>query len=95
MLKKRSVIALLVGVNLFLLGLLIVGSYSLPAAFAQGQGAPGDFISVVATPSSQSYDVVYLLDTRRERLHALYPSNLQRRAYGYGGSVDLKADFGE
>ncbi len=95
MLKKRSVIALLIGVNLFLFCLLIAGSYSLPAAFAQGQGAPGDFISVVATPNSQSYDVVYLLDTRRERLHALYPSNLQKRTYGYGGSVDLSKDFGE
>ena len=95
MLKKRSVIALLIGVNLFLFGLLIAGSYSLPAAFAQGQGAPGDFISVVATPSSQSYDVVYLLDTRRETLHAIYPSNLQQRAYGYGGSVNLKKEFGD
>ena len=69
--------------------------YSLPAALAQGKGAPGDFISVVAKPSSQSYDVIYLLDTRSERLHAIYPSNLQQRSYGYGGSVDLKADFGE
>lgn len=95
MLRKRSVIALLVGVNLFLLGLLIASSYSLPTAFAQGRGAPGDFISVVATPSSQSYDVIYLLDTRSERLHAIYPSNLQKRNYGYGGSIDLKKDFGE
>ncbi|MCH7994323.1 MAG: hypothetical protein IIB57_07750 [Planctomycetes bacterium] len=95
MLKRRSVIALLIGVNLFLFGLLIAGSYSMPTALAQSRGAPGDFISVVATPSSQSYDVVYLLDTRSERLHALYPSNLQQRRYGYGGSVDLKKDFGE
>ena len=95
MLKKKSVIACLVGLNLLLFGLLIAGSYSLPAALAQGKGAPGDFISVVAKPSSQSYDVIYLLDTRSERLHAIYPSNLQQRSYGYGGSVDLKADFGE
>jgi hypothetical protein len=55
--SRHSLIVLLVGINLFLLVLLIVGSYSLPVAYAQAGGRAGDFALVTAKVASQSYDV--------------------------------------
>ena len=75
MLSKRWVIVLLVGANLVLLAALLIGSYSLPAAHAAGQGRPGDFIAVTAQAPGQGYDVLYILDVPEKKLHALSPGN--------------------
>jgi hypothetical protein len=95
-LNKRSVIVLLIGLNLLLATVLMVGSYSLPAAFAQVGGQPraGDFLCVTAKPAGQSYDVVYVLDSDKRKLHAFYPTSARSPKYSYGQFVDLAVDFG-
>ena len=96
MLTKRSIIVLLVGVNLLLLGVLLAATYSSPAAFAQAsRGLPGNFVCVTAKAAGQNYDVVYLLDRGQQKLHAFYPQRAggKKYGYGYGKYRDLKADF--
>jgi hypothetical protein len=88
---KRSAIVALAGLNLFLLAVLVLGSYSLPAAQAQTRGRAGDFACVTATVSGQSYDVLYILDVPKGILHALAPD--ARRDLNYVGFTDLQNDF--
>ena len=94
MLTKHALIVLLVGLNLFLLGVLLIGSYSLPGAYAQPQARAGDFVCVTAKVRGQSYDVYYVLDLPQRRLHAFYPASQQTREHTHAGSRDLAADFG-
>lgn len=94
MLTRRSWIVLLAGVNLFLLGVLLAGSYSPTTAFGQTKARPGDFAMVTAKAQGWSYDVVYVVDKANRRLHAYYPTNPQLNNYAYGGSRDLAQDFG-
>ena len=94
MLKKRSLIVLLVGLNLLLLGLVLVATYSPPSAFAQTGGRAGDFLCVTAKAAGQSYDVVYVLDRPARKLHAFYPKSIRTKDYAYGKYRDLAADFG-
>lgn len=97
MLTKRSIIALLVGVNLLLLAVLLVATYSPPAAYAQARGMPGNFVAVTAKAAGQNYDVLYLLDRQQQKLHAFYPQRTggKKYGYGYGKYRDLKADFNQ
>ncbi len=95
MLTKRSLIALLAGVNLLLLAVLLGGSYSLPAAYAyQSRGRPGDFACVTAKAQGRSYDVLWVLDVPERRLHAYYPESPQTKQYVPVVPRNLKADFG-
>ena len=91
MFTKRSVIVALVGLNLFLLAVLLIGSYSLPSAFAQTRGRAGDFVCVTAQATGQSYQVFYVLDAPRRKLHAFVPT--VQRKLAYAGFADLKKDF--
>ena len=95
MFTKRSIIVVLVGVNLLLLGLLLLGTYSPAAAYAQSRGMPGNFVAVTAKAAGQNYDVLYLLDRQHRKLHAFYPQRAggKKYGYGYGKFRDLKADF--
>lgn len=94
MISKRSWIVLLVGVNLLLLAVLVLGSYSLPAAFAQAGGRPGSYVCVAAKAQGQNYDVAYVLDAGADKLHALHPAMPGRGAkYKYAGFRDLNEDF--
>ena len=92
MFRKRSLIVFLIGVNLFLLALLIVGSHAPPSAFAQQGGRAGDFSLVTAKAAGQSYDVVYVLDRPGRKLHAFYPKTLQGQ-FDWAGFRDLDKDF--
>jgi hypothetical protein len=95
MFKKRSAIVLLVGLNLLLLVLLLIGSYSPAVAYAAGgAGRAGDYICVTAKAAGQSYDVVYVLDRPERKLHAFYPQSVQSRKYVHGAVRDLALDFG-
>ncbi len=89
---KRATIVALVGVNLLLLAALIVGSYSLPAAHAQPRSRAGDFVSVTAGVTGQSYDVLYVLDVPERTLHAFVPT-IPSRELEYAGSRNLADDF--
>ena len=94
MFTKRSLIVFLVGVNLVLAGILLIGSYSLPAAYAQAAGRkPGDWLAVTAKAQGQAYDVLYLIHRQGGKLYALYPTDVQRKQYEPVAFRDLKADF--
>ena len=62
MLSKRSLVVILVGVNLLLLGLLLFGSFSLPSVFAQMSARPGDFACVTAKVAGHSYHTLFVVD---------------------------------
>ncbi len=91
MFTKRSIIVVLVGVNLLLLAALWIGSYSLPAAFAQGRARAGDFASVTAKAAGQTYDVLYILDVPARKLYAFYPT--QQLRLTSAPPRDLAKDF--
>jgi hypothetical protein len=93
MLGKRSLIVILVGLNLFLLALLLVGTYSLPAAYAQGGARPGDFACVTAKSAGQSYEVLYVLDVPTDKLYAFYPASGAANQLTAAPPRDLAADF--
>ncbi|MHC4067289.1 MAG: hypothetical protein ACYSUI_22685 [Planctomycetota bacterium] len=90
--SKRSVIAALVGINLFLLAALILSSYSPPAAYAQRVGGAWNYIAV-SCEVDESYDVFYLVDLGDRRLHAFVPSQKQDGSIEYVGSRSLESDF--
>ena len=95
MISKRSGIVILVGLNLLLAALLVVGTYSPPAAFALSGGRGGDFACITAKTAGQNYDVVYVLDQAADKLHAFHPESANRANYTHGGFRDLRQDFGE
>ena len=92
MFTKRSAIAALAGLNLFLLACLLFHSYSLPAAYAQRAGAASGMVAVTARADTD-YDVMYLLDLGQRRLHCFVPNRDRSGAFAYGGSRDLAVDF--
>lgn len=92
MLTKRSIITGLVGLNLLLCAILLAGSLKSPSVFAQAGGAPGNYITVTAKASGQSYDVLYLLNTSTRKLHAFYP-NPRGNRYLHAHPRDLLKDF--
>ena len=93
MFSRRSLIVLLAGLNVVLVVLLIIGSYSLPGAFAQVSGGRGDIVCVTAKAQGQSYDVLYVLDAQEKFLHAFYPTSVQAKQYVATPPRDLRKDF--
>jgi hypothetical protein len=93
MLTKRSLIVLLVGLNLALLALLVIGTYSSPAAFAQIPRGSGDWVAVSAKAQGQAYDVVYLLDHGEQKLYALDRTNVRQKHYEPVAFRNLAKDF--
>ena len=90
---KRSIIVALVGVNLFLLAALVLGSYSLPAAHAQGIGAGGNYIAVTCQVDKY-FDMFYLVDLQDRRLHGFLPTRQLDGTVKWVGSRNLAEDFG-
>ncbi len=90
---RQSLMVLLVGINLFLLAVLLVGSYSLPAAGAQTTGAAGGFVAVTAAADGEEYEVLYVLDLAVRKLHAFAPTNVQTKRLKYLDTRDLEADL--
>jgi len=93
MFTRRSVITLLVGLNILLAAILTLGAYSLPRALAQSGGGAGDFICVTAKAAGFASDVLYVLDLPERKLHGFYPKNVQTKQLEYAGFRDLQADF--
>lgn len=93
MFTRRSVIVILVGVNLLLLGLLLVGSYSLPAAHAQIGARAGDFACVTAKVAGQSYHTLFVLDVPSRKLYAFYPVDGHTNRLAASAPRDLVKDF--
>jgi hypothetical protein len=84
---------MLVGLNLFLLAVLTIGTYPPSAAYAQPGARAGDFVCVTAKTASQSYDVLYVLDVPARKLYGFYPSGRGRGRLVASPPRDLKADF--
>ena len=94
MLARRIAVVLLVGLNLFLAALLVLGSYSLPTALAQqGRARPGDFICATAKAATQSYEVLYVLDVRANKLYGFYPTSGHATQLTATPPRDLAKDF--
>jgi hypothetical protein len=95
--SKRAVLILLVGLNLLLLAVLLLSTYTPPAAFAQGLTRGGEFLLLTAR-AEQSNDAIYLLDLRTRQLH-VYRTNFPRAGgevtrVTWRASRDLIRDFG-
>ncbi len=93
MLSKRSLLVAMVGLNLFLLAVLLIGSYSLPAANAQARGGSASFVCVTAHAPGQAYEVFYLADLSERKLHSFFPTANHRLTHT--GFVDLEREFRE
>jgi hypothetical protein len=65
--NKRAIIVALVGLNLLLLGGVILTAYELPQAYAQAVGRSGNFITV-AGRIEEGLDALYVLNLDRQVL---------------------------
>lgn len=92
MLSKRSLIVGLVGVNLMLLAVLILGSFSPPAAYAQAPGRAGDFV-MTSCMVHTDYDVLFIIDRPGSMLHCFTPLPNQPGKLQYVASQNLLRDF--
>ena len=68
--NRRWLITLLAGINLFLLGLVILTVSSAPAAYAQVVPPRGTDYMLVAAESDNKNEVLYLIDSKSKRLYA-------------------------
>jgi hypothetical protein len=68
--NKRTLVTVLVGLNLFLVVTLIFTAYEPPAARAQAIGNAGNFVMLTGEVQ-ESTDVVYLFDLAQRNLHVL------------------------
>jgi hypothetical protein len=93
MIRKRSFLTCLLGLNGLLAAVFLIGSLTSRPAIAQVGGGPGDTLCVTGKAGGQTYDVVYLLDVPSRKLHAFYPSSPQNRQLAYGGFRDLEKDL--
>lgn len=89
--RKSTVLALLVCVNMALLTAIVLRSASLPAAYAQGTGLSGNYV-MVAGEIQDGYDALYLIDTQHRLLHALYYDR-GTNSLRHGGYRSLRRDF--
>jgi hypothetical protein len=93
MFTKRSVIALLVGVNLLLLFALLASSHAPPAAYAQGGMKTGEYLAVTAKVAGQTQNALYVLDVRERQLYAFFPTSASSTQLALIGPRDLAKDF--
>lgn len=94
--NKRVLIALLAGLNLFLLALLLSQVSPLPSAFGQaGRGGGGGYICATAKPSGRTFEVFYMIDLATRKLHAFYPASPQSKEFAHAEPRELDKDFGK
>ena len=82
--SKRTLVTALVGLNLFLLALLMLSAYSLPAARAQAAGGGSNYILVTAEAQKDT-DVLYLFDLRNRNMLVV-----EGRRVGQGARLVLR-----
>jgi len=88
---KRTLVAILVCVNLALLTAVCLAAYTLPSAIAQDTGLSGNYL-VVAGEIQDEHDALYVLDRRERTLHAFY-WDMARRQLVYADWRDLDRDI--
>jgi len=92
---KRSLIAILTGINVVLLILLVSSIAPLPTAFAQAGRGGGGYICATAKPSGRTFEVFYMIDLAARKLHAFYPASPQSKQFAHADPRDLDKDFGK
>jgi len=92
--RKRLVLVLLGGLNVVLILAMLSFQNALPTARAQAGGRAGGYVCVTAKPSGQAYDVLFVLDTASDKLHAFYPSQPPSKQMLRSEPRDLHKDFG-
>jgi len=91
--SKRSAIVGLLGINLFLLAVLIVASYDVPAAQAQTRGRPGDFV-MATVQIHNDYDALVVVDIPTAALYVFVPRRVSGGAkLAFTDGRDLNRDF--
>lgn len=97
--NKRSVILLLIGVNVMLLAAIGFTVYTPPSAYAQAAGARRGEYLLLGARAEVLNDAVYMLDAGNRKLHVFrlaFPRNAITGAtsVGLAGTRDLSRDFG-
>ncbi len=91
--SRKSIITLLVGANLLLLSVLIVGYTEPKTAYAQVAPAAQKYV-MVSGEIRDGVDALYIIDLSRRALHVYIPNReLNRRRMIYSGARDLSRDF--
>ena len=91
--SKRGIIVLLVGLNLLLLAVLILGSWKLPSAYAQAVPLNSNYL-MVAGEIRDGTDGLYVFDLSKRRMHVFVPNvDQNNRRIIYRGARDLERDF--
>ncbi len=89
---KRTIIAGLAGLNLFLLAAIVLTADLLPSALAQRLGAAGSYLSV-SCKADTDYDALYVLSLADRKLHCFVPKRDRSGKVDYGQSRNLEEDF--
>lgn len=90
---KRSLVVLLVGVNLVLLATLVLWTAPLPEARAQAAPLGQNYL-MVAGQIRGGVDALYVIDLSHRRMHVFIPNRDQaRRTVFYEGFRDLQREF--
>lgn len=90
---KRLLIRALVCLNLLLLTALLLMSFDLPEAFAQGAGRGGKY-AVVSAQYTGGTDALYILHTKNRVLTVLVPAQNQSGRLVLADSRNVAADLG-
>ena len=88
---RRTLLVLLLGVNLALVAAMLFITPGPPVAHAQGVAQGGNYIMVTGKVMDD-YDALYLVDLNTRTLHVLTIDPTQRRLQ-YRGYRSLVADF--
>jgi hypothetical protein len=89
---KRGLIVALVGLNLMLAAALLFSLDTLPAAYAQRSGRPGDF-AMCTVKVQRDYDAIFVLDQTARKLHAYLPTMGKEGKLFYVMTRDLESDI--
>jgi len=90
--NKRSIIVILVGLNLFLLSALMLTAASPARAMAQRIGGAGNFLTLT-NKIDADIDALFLVDLPDRKLHAFAPQRDEGGRLAYIGGRDLEEDF--
>ncbi len=77
MLRKRSLIVALTGLNLLLLAGLVIFSYTPQAAYAQRRGRAGDFL-ITTVKVHEDFDALAIINIQEGALHVFMPKTADK-----------------
>jgi len=88
---KRSIVVLLVGVNVVLLTVLIVTAWDLPKANAQAAPLASNYVMVAGVVQSD-HDALYIIDLSARTMH-VFDIDRTNRNFNLLDMRDLRRDF--